>query len=225
VHLQQVRRQGVREFCVEDSGGDGVDGDVEVRGLARKAFGKTDHRGLRGGVVDGSGERADRADGGDVENRALALADHLLVDRLRHGEEAADVRSDHFVPGAVGRRREIVAPVDRRVVDENINAAPLLYELARQSFHAQTIRNRDLEAVRASAMRLDFLRHRLGEVFARVIVESHVRAFAREDFTHRRADAARASRNKRPFTFQQKTQLGRSPKKPASFLLGAGEMY
>jgi hypothetical protein len=73
-------------------------------------------------------------------------------------------------------------------------------------------------------VRFDLLRDRLGEVFARVVVESDIRAFACEDFAHRRADAARAPGNKRSFPFQQKTQLGRSPKKPASFLLGAGEM-
>jgi hypothetical protein len=172
--------------------------------------------------MHGGRERTNSADRGDIENCTLALANHLFVDRLRHGEEAADVCVDHFVPRAVGGRRKIIAPVDRRVVDENIDAAPFLDELARQTLHPEPIRHGDFEAVGAAAVRLDLLRYFFGEVFARVIAEGHVRALAGEDLAHRRADAARAPGDKGSFPFQQQTQLGRSPKKPASFLLESG---
>src|ERR1043165_3457624 len=68
VHLDEAVGQLVREFGVEDACGDGVDGDAEGRGLARKALGEADDGGLRGRVVDGGRERADGADGGDVED-------------------------------------------------------------------------------------------------------------------------------------------------------------
>src|SRR3712207_7845403 len=62
------------------------------------------------------------ADGGDVENRALALPDHLLVNRLGDGEEAVDVRVDDEVPRAVGGGGE-----DRKSTRLNSSHANISY--------------------------------------------------------------------------------------------------
>src|SRR5918912_714996 len=142
--------QRVREVCVEDAGGDGVDGDAEVGRLARQAFSETDHRRLRGRIVHGGRERTDCADGSDVEDRAFALAQHLFVDRLGDGEEAVDVRVYDVIPRAVGGGGEVVRLVDGGVVDEHVHAAPLFDELAHDALHADAIRDGDFERMRAT---------------------------------------------------------------------------
>ena len=100
-------------------------------------FGETDHGGFRRRVVDRSRQRAHRADGSDVENHSLPLPDHLLVYRLRYGEQTVDVCVDHFVPRAIGGSSEVVATVDGGVVDENVDPAPLFDELSRHFLHAR----------------------------------------------------------------------------------------
>ncbi len=77
------------------------------------------------------------ADGSDVENASLSLPDHLLVNRLGDGEKTVDIRVDHFVPRAVGRSGKVIAAIDGSVIDQNIDAAPLLHQFARQAFSSR----------------------------------------------------------------------------------------
>jgi hypothetical protein len=51
-------------------------------------------------------------------------------------------------------------------------------------------------------MRFDLLLDLIRQIVARIIIEGHVGAFAREHFAKRRADAARATCNKRPLSFE-----------------------
>src|ERR1044071_1188707 len=206
VHLDEAVGQLVRQLRVEDAGGDGVDGDAEGRGLARQTLREADDGGLRRGVVDGRGERADGPDGGDVEDRALALPNHLFINRLGDGEEAVDVGVDDRVPGAVGGGGEVVAAVDGGVVDEDVQAAPLLHEFPRHVLEADAVCDGDFEGVGAAAVRLDLGPGLFGQVFARVVVEGHVGALAREDLADGGAEAARAPRHERTLPFQKKTQ-------------------
>src|ERR1043165_2211630 len=180
---------------------------AEGRALAREAFGEADDGGLRGGVVDGRGERADGPDGGDVEDGAFALADHLLVDGLGDGEEAVDVGVDDIVPSAVGRGGEVVAAVDGGVVDEDVDAAPLSDQLARHVLEADAVGDGDFVGVRAPSVPFDLLLRLLGEVIARVEVEGHVRALAREKLADGRADAARPARDERALPFEKKAHV------------------
>src|ERR1051325_1355230 len=203
----------MREVCVEDSGGNGVDGDAEGGRLAREAFGKADDGGLGRGVVHGGGQSPDRSDGSDVEDRSLALANHLLIDGLGDGEQPVDVGIDDLVPGAVSGRGKIVAAIDGGVIDKDVYALPLLDKLARQSFQADAIGDGNFEGMCAPAVRPDLLADGFGQVVARVIVECHVRALAGEDFTQRRADAARTARDKCALSFKQKTHLSWFSKK------------
>ena len=69
----------------------------------------------------------------------MALANHLFVNRFRYGEETANIRTNHFVPGTVRRRSKIVTAVDGRIVDKNIYAPPFVYQLPRQMLHPETI--------------------------------------------------------------------------------------
>src|SRR5205085_6571279 len=141
-----------------------------------------------------------------VENRALALSNHLLVDGLRDGEEAVYVRVYYLVPGAVGRGGEVVAAVDCGVVDEYVNAAPLAHEFTRHVLEADAVGDGDFEGARAAAVRLHFTFRLLGEIVARVVVEGDIRALAREDLAERRADAARPAGDEGTLPFKKKTQ-------------------
>jgi hypothetical protein len=76
--------------------------------------------------------------------------------------------------------------------------------------------------VRAATVRLNFLRDLFGEVFARVVVEGYVRAFAREHVAECRADAARPARYERTLPFEKKAQncsspVDRTPARESSF--------
>ena len=84
-------------------------------------------------------QRTQGADGSDVEDTSRAFADHLSIDRLRHGKQTVDIRVNDLVPGTVSGSCEVVAAVDRRIVDENVDAAPLLDELAREFFHPDAV--------------------------------------------------------------------------------------
>jgi len=54
-------------------------------------------------------------------------------------------------------------------------------------------------------MGLDFLTNLGGEVVARVVAESHIRAFARKYFANRRTDATRSAGYERTLSLKQKT--------------------
>src|SRR5262245_18034447 len=155
--------------------------------------------------MNGGRQRAHRADGRDVENHSLSLPDHLFVHRLGHRKQTVDVRVNHFVPGAVGRGREVVAAVDGGVVDENIDAAPFLDQLSRQLLHADAIDDRYLRTERAPAVTLDLAGHVGGEVVARVVAKSHVGPFARKYVTNCRTYTSRSSGDERPLSLKQKT--------------------
>lgn len=207
MHLKQALWQSVRKVCVKDSGGDGVDGDAEGGGFARKTFGEAYDGCLRRRVMHGGRQRADSAYGSDVEDCPFALANHLLVDGFGDGEKTVDVRVDDLVPGAVCGRGKVIAAIDGRVVDENIYAAPLFYELACQALHADAIRDGDFEGMCASPVSLNFPYSLFGQIVSDVIVEGYVRALACEDVAERRTDAARAARNESSFPLKQKTQV------------------
>src|SRR5262249_51513716 len=105
--------------------------------------------------MNGRGQRANCPNRSDVEDAACALAYHLFVNRLGDREQTAYVRVDDLIPGLVRRGRKVVTTIDRRVVDQNVYAAPFLDQLARQMLHAEAIGDRHFERTRAPAERLD----------------------------------------------------------------------
>ena len=109
----------------------------------------------------------------------------------------------HLIPGAVRGGSEIIATVNRCVVDQNVYAAPLLNHLARYLLHSQSICNRNLEAECASLVSFDYGRSGCREILARVVVESNVSALAREHVTKRGANPTRAAGYESAFTFEQ----------------------
>src|SRR5205085_11470421 len=145
--------------------------------------------------------------GSDVEDHPIALSYHLFVDRLGNGEEAVDVRVDDFIPRAIRSRCEIVASINRGVVDQNIYPAPFFDQFSRDSFHAQAVGYRNLEAVSTTTVCGDFSFNLFCQIFARVEAEGHVCALAREDLADCATNAACAARDERTLAFKQKTQL------------------
>ena len=147
-------------------------------------------------------QAADRTDGRDIEDLTLAFADHLFVKRLCDGKEAVDVRVDHPVPALVGRRRKIVGLVDRRVVDQNIDRAPRVQDLAGDVLHPEAVGDRTLKARARRPWASIFAFNLLGQIVARMVIECDVGTFAGEDLADRRSDAARAAGNERTFSFK-----------------------
>src|SRR5258706_4942029 len=106
------------------------------------------------------------------------------------------------MPCAISRSSEIIAAIDGRVVYQNVDAAPLSDEFARQMLHAETIGHRDFERMGAAPVRFDLLAHFVGQIVARTVIERHVGALAREHIAKRRADSPRATGDKRPLSFE-----------------------
>src|SRR5207253_1537500 len=129
--IQPALRQRLSEIGIKDSGSDGVDRDTEGGGFARETLRKANHGGLRGRVMNGGRQRANGADGGDVEDRAFALANHLLIDRFGHREKTVDVGVDDFIPRSIRGGRKVIAAIDRGIVDQDVNPAPFLNQLSR----------------------------------------------------------------------------------------------
>ncbi len=73
-------------------------------------------------------------------------------------------------------------------------------------FRPSAVGDGDFEGVGAAAVRLDLGLRLLREVVARVVVEGHVRALAREDLADGGADAARPASHERALPFEKKTQ-------------------
>jgi len=69
-------------------------------------------------------------------------------------------------------------------------------------FHAETIDDGHFERAGPESMRFDFLPHFVREIVARIIIERHVGAFAREHFAKRSSDAPRPTGNKSPLSFK-----------------------
>lgn len=89
---------------------------------------------------------SDGTDGCDVEDRPDTLADHLFVERLGHGEQAADICIDDPIPTLVGGRCKIIGLVHRRVVDENVYRTPRVADLASDMLHPETVGDGDFVA-------------------------------------------------------------------------------
>ena len=157
--------------------------------------------------MDGGRQRAHRTNRRDVEDDSFSLANHLLVNRFGNREETVDVRVNHFVPRAIRGGGEVVAAIDRRVVDENVDAAPLLNQFARHLFHADAIDDRDFRIKRAVAVSFDLAAHFAGEIVACVVTESDVGALARKNIAHGRTDATRSTGNERAFSLKQKAHV------------------
>jgi hypothetical protein len=74
--------------------------------------------------VDRRRQSANGANGSDVEDASLPLPDHLFIDWFCDREKAAYVRIDDLVPGPIRGGREVIATIDGRVVNQDVNSLP-----------------------------------------------------------------------------------------------------
>ena len=131
------------------------------------------------------------------------MANHLLVNRLCHSEETTHVGIDYLVPCPISCGREIIAAVDGRIVNQNVDPAPLLHNFSSHSFQAQSIRDRNFETNRTPLMSFDFRDGCRSEIVSTVEVESDIGAFPRKNFADSCANAAGSSGYERALTFEQ----------------------
>ena len=105
--------------------GDGVDQDVVGRALERERFGERDHAGL-GDVVRREAfvvrPAAAREPVGEVDDPSAAAGAHVRQRRLRTQKGRSEVHVQIGVPVLDGDILECLGPVDRRHVDEDVDA-------------------------------------------------------------------------------------------------------
>src|ERR1051326_511605 len=155
VHLQPPLRKGLGEICIKDARGNGVNRNSEGRRLTGETLRKTNHRRFGCRVVYRGWQRTDSSDGSYVKNCALALPNHLLVNRLSHRKKPVHVCIYYFIPGAIGRGGEIITAIDCGVVDQNVDPAPFVHQLSSQMLHAKPIGDRDFESAHPPSQGLD----------------------------------------------------------------------
>src|SRR5258706_557676 len=115
----------MRQIGIEDSGGNRIHADAEGSRLSRKAFGKADHRGLRGCVVNRRRQSTHGANRSNIQDLSFTLADHLFVYRLGYRKQAADICANYFVPGPINRGDNFATTTDRawdEVIGTNIGS-------------------------------------------------------------------------------------------------------
>jgi hypothetical protein len=101
-----------------------------VRGLARERRRHPEEPGLRRGVVDLADVAHLPDDRGDVHDPPGPALDHVVKHRLGHEERAGEVDGDDLVPVLVGHLEDRLVRGDPRVVDEDVQPAVVLDDLA-----------------------------------------------------------------------------------------------
>ena len=112
----------------DEARSDAVDGDAARGHLARQRLRHADHAGLGGGIVALAGVADDAADGGDVDDAAIAGlgAHHGARAGAHQHERRGEVDGDHLVPLLVLHHHEQVVLGEPGVVDEDVERGPSL---------------------------------------------------------------------------------------------------
>src|SRR5947209_17180601 len=97
-------------------------------------------------------QRTQSADRADVQDLAGSLTHPLLKDRLGDVEKPINIRINDAIPCPLGHGYKTVAAIDRRVVDQNIDATEFVNYLVYHLADAESIRHRNHVTQRASAV-------------------------------------------------------------------------
>ena len=170
--------------------GEGVGGDVSSGDFLGDGLGQADEGGLGGGVVGLAGVAGDAHDGGHVDDAAASLADHEGQDGPGAEESAAEIHVEGVVPfgGSHAHEESIIA--DSRVIDENINAIPLLTDGGDHLLYLGFVGNVGLKGEGLAALGRDFIHELVSEGFAGVVVDGDFDAFGGESEGYGASDAA-----------------------------------
>ena len=147
--------------------------------------------------------------GGHIDDDTLSVLHELMPQSLRHEINTLDIHARHLVVNAfvqlilaVGilRVHQQTGNVDARIVHEDVQLAELLLCLLYHGLHIACIRHvrHHIEHFAAALVRLEF---RLLGVH---VADHHIRAIVQKCLGHRLADAGRAARHNRCFSFQTK---------------------
>jgi hypothetical protein len=110
---------------------------------------------------------------------------------------------DYFIPGAISCGGKVVAPVNCRVIDQNIYATPLFNQLPGNALHSQTICNRYFERESPPSVRLDLCANPFREIVTRPVVKRHISAFPGKDFADCGPNPTGSAGYKSSLSFQQ----------------------
>ena len=166
-----LRQHPLQERIRDQSGRDAVDPHTVLRDLLGGRPRQCQHAGLCG-VVGGVARRAagPGLDRGDVDDRAGAALDHLRQHRAHGQEVAGQADVDHAAPRFRRRLPDGRGLGGPGVVDEHVDAAHLISDLAEHGCDAVLVADVQLPpASGATALTRDLLRHALrpGEVEVR----------------------------------------------------------
>ncbi len=135
VELMTLGRHVFGRLAAQDAGRDHGDADPARPELARERARHRDHRALARHVGEQPRRAPERGVGGDVDDAAVAARGEQR--RQRAGDEpgAADVHPHHAVPEIeIDLVERLAAHIggDRRIVDEAVNLALVLRDVARE---------------------------------------------------------------------------------------------
>jgi len=190
--LEQPVADALCHLCLDQPRCDRVHGHAAAGHLGGHGLGHGDQSGLGGGVVGLARVRLLGAhDRCDVDDTAVALADHRPQRAAREPEGGRQVGVDHPVPVVVVDLRGEAVRAHARVVHEHEHGAELLLELLEDRVGGVGIADVRLDGERAAAGVGDLLDDRLGGLGVAAVVHAHRPALRGERLGDRGADAAR----------------------------------
>src|SRR3546814_873068 len=139
-------------FRSDVAGRDGVDGDAEARVLLRQGDGEAVHAGLGGGVVGLAVLALLAVDRADLDDPAPLAFAHAFDHRAGHVEHRVEVGVDDLLPLLRAHLVEGAVAGDAGVVDQDVDRAELLLDLAHHRLGVLgrgnvTLGKREVEAV------------------------------------------------------------------------------
>ena len=112
-----------RHGCLDVSGGDSIDRDRAACQLSREGFGEADETSFGGGVVGLAGLTSLADYGGDVDDAAPAILDHLGHDGLGEEKGSGEIGGQDIVPVLALHAEGEDVTGNTGVVDEDVNTA------------------------------------------------------------------------------------------------------
>ena len=179
-HLLQVVGKFFDHAGEDVAWGEGVGGDVTTGDFFGDGLGEADEGGFGGGIVGLTGVAGDSHDGGHVDDASASLSDHEGQDGLGAEEGASEVHVDRFVPFPSSHAHQKTVFAYAGVIDEDIDAAPLLADLGDHGLDLSFFGNIGLQGEGLATLGGDFVNELLGGSFAGVVVDGDFDAFGGE---------------------------------------------
>lgn len=112
--------EGGQRASVNKTGANGIDGNADASDFLGQGLSESDHAGLGGGVIGLAGRREQSAQGGDINNAAVALGDHGPQDCLAAVKNGVEIFGEGQIPVFDGEIGEKAIAMLAGVIDQNI---------------------------------------------------------------------------------------------------------